>query len=130
MIVNPETFQAIKLDKQNMTIQMRLIKSDNKTVETLSSVRLLGVQLDDELNFSLHVSNICKSAANQLSALIRLNNFLHFERKRILINSYFMSNFHLLSKDLQKRALRFLYNDYQLSYKELLEKVKQLHNEC
>ena len=39
------------------------------TVETVFSVRLLGIQLDDKLNFSLHVSNICKSAANQLSAL-------------------------------------------------------------
>ena len=72
-----------------MAIQMRL---SNKTVETVSSVRLLGIQLDDKLNFSLHVRNICKSAANHLSALIRLNNFLCFEGKRVLINSYFMSN--------------------------------------
>ena len=54
---------------------------------------LSGVQLDDKLNFSLHVCNIWKSAANQLSALIMLNNFLCFERKRVLINSYFKSNF-------------------------------------
>ena len=66
-----------------MTIQMRLLNL---------IVRLLGVQLDDKLNFSLHVSNICKSAANQLSALIMLNN-LCFEGKRVSINTYFMSNF-------------------------------------
>ena len=30
--------------------------------------KILSVQLDDKLNFSLHVSNICKSAANQLSS--------------------------------------------------------------
>ena len=65
-----------------MTIQMRLLTS--------------GVQLDDKLNFSLRVSNICKYAANQssqLSASIRLNNFFSFEGKRVLINNYFMSNF-------------------------------------
>ena len=72
---------------------MKLLNFYNKIIETVSSVRLLGVQLDDKLNFSLHVSNICKSAANQLSALIRLNNFLCFEGKRVLINSFFMSNF-------------------------------------
>ena len=60
------------------------IKFANKTVETMSSVRLLGIQLDDKINFSLDVSNICKSAANQLSALIRLNNFLCLEGKRNL----------------------------------------------
>ena len=98
---------------------------------------LLGIQLDDKLNFSLHVSNICKSAANQLSALIRLNNFLCFEGKRVLINSYFMSNFNYcplvwmfsnatsLNKieNLRKRALKFLHNNYQLTYEELLDKA-------
>ena len=95
------------------------------------SVRLLGIQLDDKLNFSLHVSNIFKSAANQLSA------FLRFEGKRVLINSYFISNFNYCPlvwmfsnatslkkiENLRKRALRFLYNDYQLSDEELLDKA-------
>ena len=83
IIVNPEQFQATILYKQ---------KHDYSN-ETVSSVRLLGIQLYNKLNFSLHVSNICKSAVNKLSALIRLNNFLYFEGKRVLINSYFMSNF-------------------------------------
>ena len=81
MIVNPEKFQVIILDKQKYDYSNETIEFDNKTIETVSSVRLLGFQLDDKLNFSLHVSNICKSATNQLSALIRLNNFLCFEEK-------------------------------------------------
>ena len=93
MIVNPEKLQAIILDRQKHGYSNETIKFDNKTVETVSSVRLVGIQLDDKLNFSLHVSNVCKSAANQLSALIRLNNFLCFEGERVLINSCFMSNF-------------------------------------
>ena len=108
---------------------MRLSNSIIKQI--VSSVRLLGIQLDDKLNFSLHVSNICKSAANQLSALIRLNNFLCFEGKRVLINSYFMSNFNYCplvwmfsnATSLKERALRFLYNNYQLTYEELLDKA-------
>ena len=99
MIVNPEKSQAIILDKQKHDYSNENIKFDNRTVETVSSVRLLRIQLDDKLNLSLHVSNICKSAANQLGALIRLNN-LCFEGKRVLINSYFMSKFPLLSVSL------------------------------
>ena len=64
----PEKFQAIILDKQKHDYSNENIKFDNKTVETVSSARLLGVQLSI-------FSNIFKSAANQLSALIRLNNF-------------------------------------------------------
>ena len=76
MIVKPEKFQAIILDKQKHDYSNETIKFDKKTVETVSFVRLLDIQLDDKLNFSLHVSSNCKSAANQLSALIRLNSFM------------------------------------------------------
>ena len=102
----------------------------------MSSVELLGIQVDDKLNLNLHVSNICRSAANQLNALIRLKRFLGFKEKRIPINSYFMANFNYCPlvwmfssasslkkiENLQKRALRFLYNDYEISYEELLLK--------
>ena len=137
MKVNSENLRAIILDKQKHDYSNETIKFDNKAVETVSSVRLLGIQLDDKLNFSLHVSNNCKSAANQLGTLIRLINFLCFEGKRVLINSYFMSNFNYCPlvwmfsnatslkkiENLQKRALRFLYNNYQLTYEELLDKA-------
>ena len=137
MIVDPEKSQAIILDKQKHDYSNETIKFDNKTVETMSSFRLQGIQLDEKLNFSLHVSNICKSATNQLSALIRLNNFLCFEGKRVLINRYFMSNFNCCPlvwifsnatslkkiENLQKRALRFLYNNNQLTYEELLDRA-------
>ena len=76
MIVNTEKFQAIILHEQKYDYSYETTKFDNKTIETVSSVRFISFQLDDKLKFSLHVSNICKSAANQLSALIRLNNFL------------------------------------------------------
>ena len=91
MVVNPEKFQAIILEKGKHDSN-EAIEFDNKTVETVSSVRILGVQVDGEINFSLHVSNISTSA-NRLNTLIRFNNFLCFEEKRVFISSYFMSNF-------------------------------------
>ena len=41
MIVNPENFQAIILDKQKHDYSNETIEFNNKTVETVSSVRLL-----------------------------------------------------------------------------------------
>ena len=110
---------------------------DNQTIKSVPSVELLGIHLDDKLNFNLHISIICRSAANQLNALIRLKSYLSFNAKRDLINSYIISNFNYclllwmfstaksLNKieSLQKRALRFLYNDYLISYEGLLEKA-------
>ena len=98
-------------------------------IKSISSVELLGIQIDDKLNFNLHISKICKSAANQLNALIRLKQFLSFHAKEVLINSYIISNFNYcplvwmfsstqsLNKieNLQKRALRFLYDDIEVN---------------
>ena len=66
---------------------------DNQTFESVPSVDLLGIHLDNKLNFSLHISNICRSAANQLNNLIRLKKYLIFNAKRVLIYSYIISNF-------------------------------------
>ena len=46
-----------------------------------STVKFLGVQIYFELNFNVHITNICRSA-NQLNAVIRLQKFLHFWGKK------------------------------------------------
>ena len=137
MMVNLEKYRGIVIDKKKQNHTAEYISIDQKNIKTSSSVKLLGVHIDDKLNFNLHISKICKSAANQLHALIRLQMFLNFEEKKTLINSYFYSSFNYcplvwmfssaksLNKveSLQKRALRFLYEDYVSSYEELLQKA-------
>ena len=93
MIINPDKFQAIVLDKKKSNLTNIPLTVDNQTIKSVPSVELLGIHLDDKLNFNLHISNICRSAANQLNALIRLKNYLSFNAKRVLINSYIISNF-------------------------------------
>ena len=88
MIVNPGKFQAIILDKKKTNHTKETTKIDNKAVKLKSSVKLLVVQIDAELNFNLHIANICRSAANQLNALIRLRKFLDFEEKKVLIKLF------------------------------------------
>ena len=93
VIVNPDKFQVIIKHKKKGDLTNENVIIDNKQIKTVPLVELLEIQLDDKLNFSTHVSNICKSAANQLNALIRLQKFLSFKEKKISINSYFMANF-------------------------------------
>ena len=126
MMVNPGKFKAIIIDEEKKCHTNKTLKIGDQIIKASSSVKLLGVQIDDQLNFNLHISNICRSAANQLNALIRLKHFLDFEEKKALINSYFYSNFKYcplvwmfssaksLNKveSLQKRALRFSYDNY------------------
>ena len=59
MVVNPDTFQAIILDKRKRDLANESITVDNEQNKLLSSVKFLDLQLDDKLNFNLHISNIC-----------------------------------------------------------------------
>ena len=93
MITNPDKFHTITPDKKKSNLKNIPLTIDNQTIKSVLSVELLGIHLDDTLNFNLHISNICRSAANQLNALIRLKIYLNFNEKRLLINSYIISNF-------------------------------------
>ena len=90
MIGNPDKLQAILLNKKRSDHTNANFQVDNQVVKSVSSLELLGIQIDGKLNFNLHISKICKSAANQLNALIRLNQS---NAKEVLINSYIISNF-------------------------------------
>ena len=68
MIINPDKFQAIILDKKKSNLTNIPLTIDNQTIKPVPSVELLGIHLDDKLNFNLYISNICRSAANQLNA--------------------------------------------------------------
>ena len=133
MIVNPDKFQVIFLDKRRSDNTNIEVEIGNEKISSTSSVKLLGVHIDDKLNFNEHINKICKSAGNQLNALIRLKSFLGLKEKEVLVNSFIYSNFnycplvwmlsHKKSLDkiesLHKRALRFLLNDYVSSYEQL-----------
>ena len=136
MVVNPDKFQAIILDKWKRDHTNEHITIYNQQIKVVSSVKRLGLQLDEKLNFSLLIINTCKSAAKQLKALISLKKFMNYKEQKILVNSYFMANFNyyllvwMLStaillkkiKNLQRRALTFLLNDYKIIDEKLLLK--------
>ena len=126
MIVNPGKFQVIFVDKHrsdNTNIEVE-IEIRNEKISSTLSVKLLGVHIDYKLNFNEHINKMCKSAGNQLNALIRLKSFLGLKEKEVLVNSFIYSNFNysplvwMEIESLHKRALRFLLNDYVSSYEQ------------
>ena len=78
MIVNPGKFQATILDKKKTSHAQEVIEIDNKGIKVKSLVKLLGVQIDVELNFNLYIAIICRSAPNQLTTPISLRKLLCF----------------------------------------------------
>ena len=56
--------QGIIIDKKKQNHTAEYISIDQKNINTSSSVKLLGVHIDDKLNFNLHITKTCRYAAN------------------------------------------------------------------
>lgn len=72
--MNPGKFQAVIFDKHKENRTNQIKKIDQKEVKAASKVKLLGIELDDKLNFNYLLNNICKPASNHLKTLIRLKH--------------------------------------------------------
>ena len=81
-IVNLDKFKSIILTKNKSDDIPTGFSIGTDIVSIEKSVKLLGIHLDNRLNFNLHTNTICKSASSQLNALVRLKKFLSFEQKK------------------------------------------------
>ena len=52
MIKNPGNFQAIIFDKDKGNHANQIINIDQKEIKAVSKVKLLGIEIDDKLNFN------------------------------------------------------------------------------
>ena len=59
---------------QNDDNTIQVIKLINHDINTTSSLKLLGVIIDSNLNFSEHINTICKKASQKIGVLMRLRN--------------------------------------------------------
>ena len=109
-------------------------KVGNDKIWESESVKLLGVHIDSQLKFEEHVLKICLKASRKLTALSRMSKFLCFNKRRTLFKAFFQSQFQYCPliwmfcsrkmnnkiNRLQERALRFVFNDYNSSFQNLL----------
>ena len=112
---------TIHISNNNVNIPLRQIP-DQEQGET--SMRLLGVNLDERLSLKDHISNICKSLSKSLFFLSKVKNILPlYCRKQLYfahIHSHLMYCLPLLSmayqsdvnklEKLQRKALRITFN--------------------
>ena len=108
----------------------------NKTVLCSRSVTLLGIIIDNHLNFDEHITNLCKTAKRKVNALERIIPKLNNENSSyILVNSFFYSIFQYCPtiwmfcrkamntkiNKLHRRVLKLLHKQHNLTLNELLQ---------
>ena len=113
---------------------------NNTNLESSNLENLLGVKIDNKLNFESHLNNLCKKASSKIHALARISPYLTENKRKILMGSFFTAQFGYCplvwmncSREvnnkinrLHERCLRLVYSDKQSSFKELLTKDKSV----
>ena len=136
MIVNSDEFQAIILNRKEVQKTHKLI-IDNNEIKTTNSIKLLGINIDDQLKFNEHISVLCSKAAMQLNALSGLQKYLRKSQKEAIIESSILSNFNYCPlvwhfsyyesirkiEKIQKRFLGIILNDYESDYETLIHNI-------
>ena len=132
MMVNPGKFQFMILSKNAID---KSIAINNKTIESSKSVKLLGLTIDNKLNFGFCINNICKVVSAKITGLGRIRSKLNLSQGKILYISVFLSQFNycclvwmfcnktLQNKinQIQKRPLRIVHNEPNLNLDKLVE---------
>ena len=60
MIVNPEKFQAIVIDRNNQQNNPSSLEINREAINSEISVRLLRLEIDSKLNFDKHIAQLLK----------------------------------------------------------------------
>ena len=93
MIVNPDKFQAIVVKRNSKLKDSYSLNINQEVINSENSLNLLGVEIYNKLSFKKHISTLFKKASNQLNAISRIQKFMDFKEKEILLNRFVYSNF-------------------------------------
>ena len=136
LISNAEKSHLIVSTKKNLEIQVSRCSIRNE-----DSVKLLGIHLNNDLNFDYHVNQLCKKASKKLNALARIAKYMDINKRRMPMKAFVSSQFsycpliwmfhsrkmeHRINS-IHKRALKLVYQDSpDLTFQELLAKDKSV----
>ena len=91
LLSNPEKLNAIGIKQRNETEQIN-IKIGDQAIKTTDNIKLLGVNFDENLIFSQHISELCKKASERVGVLARLRNLITTETKLLLDKTAIISH--------------------------------------
>ena len=89
-----ENFNQLLWQKNVWKILAFIFDSVNITCE--EGVRLLGADIDFNLSFDYHISNICKKAAQQLNVTRKIGHNLSLLNWLTIIHTFVLSNFNFV----------------------------------
>ena len=134
MIANPDKFKFIVVKKPSQKLEDITINIGDHKINSSTNVDLLGLNIDEHLNFRNQIKNMCSKAGAKLNAIKRLTNSLKQCDRKLLVNAHVISQFNYSSivwhccglteihkmEKLHERCIRFIYDEYNKNYFEIL----------
>ena len=113
---------------------------DDIIIKNSLSGKILGLPVDNNLDFSDHISSICKTANQKLNALLRVLTNMNSDKCTLFINSLIKYHFSYCPliwmfwnrknmkkvNKIQELYLRLMTNNYELTYEELLNLTNEI----
>ena len=110
---------------------------NGKIIRTSDSLKILGVTIDNKLNFNEHINDVCNKASQRVAVIMRLRNLIPTTAKLVLLKSAilpYLTYCHLVwhfcrasdtrrLERIQERGLRAVYKDTKSSYHQLLNRA-------
>ena len=127
---NEDKCHLLVINQENISVNV-----GKENISCSSSVDLLGIKIDDKLNFNEHVSKLCKKGNQKLHALARISKYMDKDKLRLIMRTFITSQFNYAPltwmfhsrtlnnkiNRLHERALRLVYEDENLTFQELLD---------
>ena len=112
------------------TQDQNFLKIENFNIKNSFPGKLLGITFNCKLKFSNHIEDICKNVTRKVNALSRIVSYIDISRRKILMNTFFRSQFNCCSliwmcyncslnhkiNRLHERCLRIIYSDMKSSF--------------
>ncbi len=139
MKANIDKFQFMLLcPNASENKQTHVVQVGDVILSSQEGAKLLGVHIDRQLLFNIHIKQKCAKANCKLQVLRKLTSFLTEECKLAVLRSFIVSHFiycaplfHFSNKfyrdkmeKILHRGLRYVFDDYNSSYEQLLEKAE------
>ena len=130
-------FRRPKAQRNQMNEEDISFSVNGTVIKPNISWKLLGVHIDDNLNFSKHVILLRKKTSKQIAIISRFKKLLSTKTKLLLYKAYILPHFTSCSsvwmhcgktaagklEKLNERAMRCIFNDNISTFDELLVKA-------
>ena len=112
--------------KRNTSIYQAIVMG-NSAISITGELEMLGVAVDDKMKFERHIANVCRKVSQQIAVLKQMKKILPFETRKCpylgFIIPHFNKNITAKLEKVNERTLRFVFNEKQMPYCELLDKI-------